>query len=339
MIGDKAMYDVIVLEYLMACRNGLEILAKRLRARFPDAIIIFNMMWVPVLITGKDNLNQGTSFYDSWLKHKLQGVKLTSEHISNITSEMSMFHLNPPHMKGLIELHENINEEVNGHLLFLDDIRTLQWDNKDWVKDRLSLYTDIVHWNQKGHDFVAQGIKKLLLQLHPKPSNKLGTWGDGDSCNMWYNTGNVTIKYSPVEEIQLKEFAPSKYALEISSEGGELIVNNPLPHPRNLMITHMTTGPTYANYPKVEIKINDAHDKSFIIYPLATDHQFRVHIAKTASLDIIPPGESKVFIKPIKEEHNNPKILFPFRVVAVAVLGEVVPKDNFAAGPPQGDIP
>lgn len=45
-------------------------------------------------------------------------------------------------MKGLIELHENINEEVNGHLLFLDDIRTLQWDNKDWVKDRLSLYTD-----------------------------------------------------------------------------------------------------------------------------------------------------------------------------------------------------
>lgn len=72
MIGDKAMCDVIVLEYLMACRNGLELLAKRLRARFPDAIIIFNMMWVPVLITGKDNLNQGTSFYDLWLKHKLQ---------------------------------------------------------------------------------------------------------------------------------------------------------------------------------------------------------------------------------------------------------------------------
>ena len=105
--NDDNIYDVIILEYLMACNDGLEVLAHRLRKRFPDATIIFNMMWVPTLITGKDQYEPGqhTSFNAIWQKHNFNRP-MTSQHISTITSEMAMFQLNPAFMKDVISLHE-----------------------------------------------------------------------------------------------------------------------------------------------------------------------------------------------------------------------------------------
>merc|ERR1719253_12644 len=127
MIGDGE-YDVIILEYLMACRQGLDTLATRLRQRFPDAIIIFNMIWIPVIITGKDNNGRDTSFFDIWQKHNYKTGPMSPEHIATITSEMASFYLNPPYMKGIIEIQQ--------------ELRSPNWRNKERVPDKLSPYND-----------------------------------------------------------------------------------------------------------------------------------------------------------------------------------------------------
>jgi len=329
--NENNIYDVIILEYLMACNDGLDVLAYRLRKRFPDAIIIFNMMWVPTLITGEDNHGRLTSFNAIWQKHNFNRP-ITTHHISTITSEMTAFQLHPEQMRDIIALHRKIKNVVGGYLFGLDEINSVEWNNKDWVANRLSLFYDIVHYSQSGHDFVANGIKDLLRSIQPNASNNLGSWGDGDSCHMWYNTGIVAIDYNPKEEMKLNEFSLAKFALEIPYSGGELIINNPFSSPRQLMITYMTTGPSKTIYPEVELIINEAYHRPISINPLATEYRFNVHVAKTAKLDVIPPGDNKVLIRPVEGIGRN--VLFPFRVVAISVLGDANPTNNFAPGPP-----
>ena len=45
MVGDDHTYDVILLDYYLLANDGLLELAKRLRARFPHAILIFLEIW------------------------------------------------------------------------------------------------------------------------------------------------------------------------------------------------------------------------------------------------------------------------------------------------------
>jgi len=331
MVGDENIYDVIILEYLMPCFEGLDKLAIRIRQRFPDAIIILNMMWIPTLLTGKGINGEDTSFNEIWRKHGFLRP-ITPEHISTITSEMASLELNPNLISQIIAYHEKVKNAVNAHLFGIEELRSGEWNNKDWVASKLPLFHDIVHFSQSGHDYVANGIKSLLQTLQPKPSNNLGTFGEGDSCHMWYNSGEVDIDYNPKEQIKLNEFSHTKFALEIPFEGGDLIINNPFPTERHLMITYMTTGPSFTKYPKAEIIVNDAHDKAFLIDPLTTGYRFNVHVSETTSLFMIPPGDNKVSIKPI--EQNNERIIFPFRVVALSVVGDADPNSNFAPGPP-----
>jgi len=335
MIGDGE-YDVIILEYLMACRQGLDTLATRLRQRFPDAIIIFNMIWIPVIITGKDNNGRDTSFFDIWQKHNYKTGPMSPEHIATITSEMASFYLNPPYMKGIIEIHQEISNSVNGHLLGLEELTSPNWGNKEWVVDKLSFYNDPAHYSQKGHDFVANEIKNLLRNIKAKPATRVGQFEDEDSCHMWYNSGEVDIDYSPKDKVVFNEFSPMKYALEIPPEGAEFIVNNPFPKLRQLMISYMTTGPIYSKYPKAEVIVNDARHSSIILDPLSTEYKYKIHIAKTTNLMQIAPGVNKLFIKPVVE--NNGRVIFPFRVVAISVVGDVDPNKNFTPGPPSTGV-
>ena len=322
MIGD-AIYDVIVLEFLMGCGEGLDKLSMRLRQRFPEAIIILNIMWVPLLIAGKDTKGEDTSFYSVYQKYRTMSPDI-------IKNEFTEIDLNRPVMTHLLNYHEKIKNDIDAYYFGMEEITTPEWKNKDWIADRLSLYNDPPHYSQKGHDFIANGIKDLLRKLQPKPSNNLGTFGEGDSCHMWYSSGKVTVDYSPKEEIKLNEFAPVKYALEIPSQGGEFVINNPFSSERNLMMSYMSTGPDHTMYPDAEITINGAFDKQVKIHPLATDYKHKVHISKTTNLGKIPPGDNNVHIKPL--EMNDELVSFPFRVVALSVVGDADPNGNFAAG-------
>ena len=322
MIGDD-IYDVIVLEFLMGCGEGLDKLAMRIRQRFPDAIIILNIMWVPLLIAGKDTQGEDTSFYAVYQKYRTMSPDI-------IKNEFSEIDLNRPFMTHLLNYHNKVKNEVGAHYFGLEEITTPNWKNRDWIADRLSLYNDPPHYSQEGHDFIANGIKDLLRKLQPKQSNRVGTFGEGDSCHMWYSSGKVTVDYSPKEEIKLNQFAPMKYALEIPSQGGEFLINNPFSSDRNLMMSYMTTGPAYTKYPNAEITINGAIGTPVNIHPLATDYRHKVHISKTTHLGTIPPGDNKVYIKPL--EGNDEHVSYPFRVVALSVVGDADPNGNFAAG-------
>jgi ubiquinone/menaquinone biosynthesis C-methylase UbiE len=48
MVGDDKIYDVVVIEYVLDwVSSALDVLAERLRKRFPDATFIFLDVWAP----------------------------------------------------------------------------------------------------------------------------------------------------------------------------------------------------------------------------------------------------------------------------------------------------
>ena len=71
MIGE-GVYDVFVLEYFMRAKDGLATLSRRIRERFPDAIIIFLLNWDPSIINHCSNpecTGPNTWMFD-WVKEK-----------------------------------------------------------------------------------------------------------------------------------------------------------------------------------------------------------------------------------------------------------------------------
>ena len=119
MIGDDETYDVIIFEYHVSTEDGLDVLAERLRRRFPNAVIIFNMMWTPSLISGRDNNNQIISFNDIWKKHNFTRP-MTNEHISTMLSEMKSFELNTKFVKDRFSSIINIKNSINGNTFGLN---------------------------------------------------------------------------------------------------------------------------------------------------------------------------------------------------------------------------
>ena len=50
-MGDKAEYDVIILEYFMVMGDDVLTLSKRLKERFPDAVVILLKDWYPEMVS------------------------------------------------------------------------------------------------------------------------------------------------------------------------------------------------------------------------------------------------------------------------------------------------
>lgn len=48
--GEEEVYDVVVFEFFMRAQDGLATLARRVRERFPDALLVFLLNWNPRMI-------------------------------------------------------------------------------------------------------------------------------------------------------------------------------------------------------------------------------------------------------------------------------------------------
>merc|ERR1712157_575042 len=50
---------------------------------------------------------------------------------------------------------------------------------------------DYVHLSTSGHNFVAWGMNKIVKEKKTKRSDKIGTWGEGDVCKNWIQSGEI----------------------------------------------------------------------------------------------------------------------------------------------------
>lgn len=133
--------------------------------------------------------------------------------------------------------------------------------------------------SRRGHAKVAEGIREILElpgvaptgrppsasaayhRREPAHSTLLGSWGSGDACRLWFETGKEDLpdshEYS--KGLQSKEFHPGQYALEVVSPGGgSLTVRNPFDEDRIVYLTYLTTSARAAAnkvYPKTKVSM------------------------------------------------------------------------------------
>jgi CheY-like chemotaxis protein len=339
MTGDD-VFDVIVIDYFMQVATGLDVLAKRIRKRFPNALMVFVRRWNPSHIVYQGASNKSSQQENAITFMSKRGfVNFHSDNFKKALSETKPEDWRFDHVNGRNDrIILEVLEAVGGRLVELPH-------PEDWnAMTALSSYIDLFNidgpraLSEKGHSVIAT----LILQLteHEKTAeksmavrNELGTWGAGDLCQMWYTTGALdTHQYS--SKVKMKKFADKfgdKYALEFPREGGTITVTNPFDFPRMLHLTYMTTGLALDLYPQIQIYLGKV--PSVILDATNKKVDRFTHVPRTVAVGLIDPGKTVVRVVPM----NQSRALF--RLAGASIFGnsdvpfeytlELQPADDF----------
>jgi len=302
---EDSIYDVIIVEYDRRSPEYAMQLARRLRGRFPDATIIYTRMWnLMDVYMSKDGRPEGQ--LRQWIS-KSGFPKGTPEALDFVLKqglEFSFDRRMPARIKALQEIADQ-----NNIILYKWD---LEGNAQELVTNHYSYFADLVHLNEEGHRYVANGIRNILEETKAERSNHVGTWGDGDHCASWIETGEVTNKFKTSGSNVIKfDSEKEKYALELDRIK-TVAIENTFPKPRKLFITYMATHPDRI-YPKIKMC---SREDCVVVDPIAADHSYPVHVQETKYVGMVKPGRNMFVLKPLEETKEN------FRMVGFAITND-----------------
>eukprot|EP00591_Stephanopyxis_turris_P006505 CAMPEP_0195507032 /NCGR_PEP_ID=MMETSP0794_2-20130614/558_1 /TAXON_ID=515487 /ORGANISM="Stephanopyxis turris, Strain CCMP 815" /LENGTH=425 /DNA_ID=CAMNT_0040633565 /DNA_START=40 /DNA_END=1317 /DNA_ORIENTATION=+ len=315
MVGDE-LYDVIVLEYPHGETLGeLSVLARRLRQRFPDAIMIFTQYWYPLQVYVRE---QGREMsLTEWAELKdvgfLNGEFMEEFHKTSVIRDFwqifPFFALS----------QEKVAKEVGAHMYILPRPKTEELALEGYR--HLFNSEDMHHLSERGHKEFARGIKEIVeeaLGTYPVDP-RLGTWGEGDKCISWYESGECPLEHSANVILKpLDERYGFKNSLEIGLGGGAVTIENTFDSPHSLYLSFMATGPSKSRYPTTELHFEPRMPgvESVIIEPHSNKYKFSHHVALMEKVGVVRPGKTVLIFQPIEEAQ------YPFRLVSVALVSE-----------------
>jgi len=330
-IGDKAVYDLILLEYYVnGAENGLAELARRLRERFPKAIIIVMKFYGPFDAIRKDSPDAASGVT---LKEWKQSLGLTGGKLNDLVNAIEK---DSGHWK--FREHPNTDRAINKvvreiggyqfHLPTADEpqkrlVNYLRFFDKDTNQ----------HLHERGHAWVADMCQKIVKRhlLKNKPyiqvdKAEVGTWGNGDACHIWKTTGALTIPYSTnTAKLTQYDIKRGKFALEFTQDSW-IDVENTFSNERTLYLSFMATS-SVGSYPKVEAVVGGVATELDPNTDAAHDKQ-GVGVIKTIAVGKLPAGVTRIELKPT--EVGTP---LPFRLVGASFTDETVAPVEYGFGP------
>jgi hypothetical protein len=173
-------------------------------------------------------------------------------------------------------------------------------------------------------DVVQKKLKQLYegraLSRSPSYSPLLGTWGSGDSCQLWYETGKGLSQQHHSRGLQQREFS-NHYALEVAAPtGGSLQVHNPFEEDRMVYLTYMTTSANASSkkvYPRTRVQFHGDHSH-VILDPSHDDNNDTSHRTRTSAVGVVPAGATaSLEFLPLEEYTLN-----KFRIVGHSFLAK-----------------
>mmetsp|Transcript_21749 Transcript_21749/g.31228 ORF Transcript_21749/g.31228 Transcript_21749/m.31228 type:complete len:434 (+) Transcript_21749:18-1319(+) len=329
LIGDDHLYDVIVLEYWLKAREGLPELARRLRQRFPQAVIIMLKIWGPyhgrrVLVDNNGTATGVEMTFREW-KESVGGGNIAklSSLLRNDTCEWYF----PEHHQA----DEIIAEAAKNTSSFIveiphsGDAKTTIADHLDWFEE-----FDNAHLSPTGHAVVANHTRGTIMNalmgesvLELANSGTYGNWGEGDDCHLWYTTGGASLSYS--DTLKMNEFNNDlgKFALEVTDDaGGWFEVDNPFSDNRMLYLSYLATDEGV--YPKTNITISGV---SLTLNPVTTLDKKKANLIHTVPVIELPHGVSTINIIPLEKTSEF------FRLVGLTFTNGIAVPLEYGFGP------
>ena len=370
--------------------DGLKLLAQRIRQRFPNATIIFVQLWSPsqfytvgtatadaVMLSNDDSSKNNKITTSPNARISLDELRSTiakpeSLSLDNDGFVMAIkehqweFRPNDQHEADL----QTVAAAIQGHIVRLpvdrDASTTLssakeiffELDPSDLDHESSTTIRKPIEYSltPKGHQLIAEKIRDIvdeqnILKLPKKLRDDVGTWGSGDQCSLWYETGyGMPLKYS---KLRLRQFsrAKNKYALEVptattsstflssitnnkrerqklkAAVGGGLTISNPFPDERMVFLSYMTSvsEDSSANsgddsskprvYPRTQVILNGK--PTVILDPYHDNNDENQHMTRTTAIGYIPAKTSSNIVEFTSLQSEATE---SFRIVGVSLF-------------------
>mmetsp|Transcript_5997 Transcript_5997/g.10029 ORF Transcript_5997/g.10029 Transcript_5997/m.10029 type:complete len:436 (-) Transcript_5997:105-1412(-) len=329
-VGDDAMYDVIIFDYWLRYFEGLDEMARRLRQRYPHAIMIFVRTWSPVHFKRKstEDSHDIQSFAQWESANKLKGADLHT--ITQAIENDSGYWYLPKHQKADGAIW-NIAQSVKGYEFSFTQRET----GKQTLIDFMG-YFDAKshgHTSELGHEAIADALE-FIIEKHVEKGKEVdlinsgvhGHWGHGDSCHLWYFSGGTNMIYS--QNMHMEEFDSHNghFALTVKGSGWFVIENRMEDDafPSRTLYIHYLTSQQAGVYPDAEINIRD---QSWTLRTLNTVDPH--HDIRTVALSQLPRGETNITITVGTGSQ-------PFRLAGYTFSNEIAVPLEWGFGPSHG---
>jgi hypothetical protein len=284
--------DVVTLEFSICGDSGFELLLKRVRGRYPDAIIIFVHLW---------SLLEFVYEKDSGLTPQQLG--------KDAQKNWTFIDGKPCSTNFMVQLAE----KYGAHVYKLPELPRAAID-EGWFQN------DWYHPTKVGHLVIANGILSILYNQKKdlfKPK-ALGSFGLGDQCMTWYQDGGIGLPVM-VDGMSVskksKKFGPSKkYAVEIDPvSGGYFSFESDFEEKVPFGVMHMSKSAGKL-YTVVEIKVNN--QSSVILDPNDNPHPNpEAHMNMLHQIGFAQPGLNTVSISTIEARE------IPLRLTGIILCG------------------
>jgi hypothetical protein len=291
MVGEE-VYDVIVIEYMLDfVSEALNVLAHRLRTRFPDATLIFLNIWAPRQYT---YIPTGETLNTIVRPKRIENPNRTAlEYVTDImiATKPEDWKFTPYNRK----IIEDVAAKVDGIIIDLPmDIDPLQALSK-----AVPLYLfDMTHFSELGHVWVRDMILEVISSTQAKPTKRVLPWEYSDQCYSWFQTGKVDF----IHNMKMIDFGSgSKFALKTNSppQKNFIEIQNVWNSSAFLFLSFMRFGPEQI-YPDVLVEVdqNGIQSCANVVFPRFDDTPFglTLHVVNHALIGKINPGNSKLTI-------------------------------------------
>lgn len=313
------MFDLIIIEYSLNGISGIDLLLKRLRNRYPSAIVIYVHLLSPrmSLRDKKTGKMPRDILKDTNLKFT-QMDKLTTEALSDPNADWIW------DVSEIIESKKMENVALGKMKKIDGTVWSFPINNE--IKEVFPLFTpDRHHLNYEGHSVVAAGIRNILDQKTPSSEgvseDVVGSWGKGDFCFIWFETGLSPLHHTG--GIMKRFIKPNKFAHHMSIGNGTstISVDNKMSWPMPLSVMYMVWHPQY--YPKTKVTIT-SHMQSgdavvhepFILNPIHDIQEMRSwHVTVTSKVGVANPGHNTIAFECLE------KTTKPLRVTGIVMCG------------------
>jgi len=347
---------------MAAYKSSMKLLTRRLRKRYPFATIIVVQLWSPLdLVYYNPGDNRVISFAE-WKRFEKEKMdhRYRQNDFSKEQEQLLLLEAMKKHdwtFRDLSPVEQLQSTDVET-MLSIEKGTIYKMPKPTNINDSLNVITDwfleeeIKNGDKKssplrytlsrtGHAKVAEGIRGILESPSVAPTGRrpsgayiteptdsllLGSWGSGDACRLWYETGKTDLPEAQEHSKGLKstEFQPGQYALEVvSPDGGTLTVRNPFDEDRIVYLTYLTTSTRAAAnkvYPKTKVSMVEpqklAGSSTLVLDPSHDDSSDGLHRTRTTAVGLVGARSTGVLeFTPLEQYtvHN-------FRIVGVSFL-------------------
>jgi CheY-like chemotaxis protein len=293
-IVGRKKFDVILLEFSLDGHDGLELLLKRLRLRYPQATIVYVHLYslLTDIVDDQGRTPEEAADTDASKDYRWgYGERISKAVYTDLNLLLKKY-------GGFMYSLPRMEDVVDSMYLF----------SEDWH-----------HLSQEGHNTVAEGVLSILKDVSSgaapaaiRPEfawdDSFGTLDNKDQCEVWFSDGRNPFQFKGIA--QMAQFGTvlgsEEYAIEFKGPGS-IYIENRLPIAVPLYMFYMTKA---EEYPFVEVASGEDHKDVKIIDPIIQSSR---DIMKSEKIGFAEPGRNEIMIKPVTETTS------PFRVTGFAL--------------------